>query len=306
VHAPSWLLLLVPIVGVVELLGHAYFAAAAPRPQEWSQVRSRVAELRKNGELVVIAPQWADPLARSAFGEGLMPLLDATRPDSSAYRRAIEVSILGQRSSELEPWRELKRSRAGRFELRLLENPHAQPVRYSFVDHLEPGRVEVTELGGGRATDCAWTDSAHTRTGGLAGPPAFPRERFRCAGGESQFVGITVIDDQRYRPRRCIWANPRPEGQIRIVYRQVPLGRTLYGYTGLPWMMTRDDRGPPTELGVVIDGHVLKNVSCQGGEGWKSFETALPGPEGRTTDVEFRVSAAAGAAREFCFYADVR
>ncbi|MBN1609212.1 MAG: hypothetical protein JW940_21460 [Polyangiaceae bacterium] len=303
---PSWLLLLVPIVGVVELLGHWYFAAAAPRPPEWRLARPRVGELRKNGELVVIAPEWAEPLARSAFGEDIMPLSDLARPDSSAYRRAIEVSILGQRSSELERWRELDRSRFGRFELRLLENPHARPVRFSFVDHLEPGRVEVSEIGGGRATACAWTDRARTRTGGLAGSPAFPRERFNCAGGESQFVGVTVIDDQRYRPRRCIWANPRPEGQIRILYRRVPLGRTLRGYSGLPWMMTRDNQGPPIELRWAIDGQVIKSFSCHDGEGWKAFETAIAGPEGRIADVEFRVSAAAGASRQFCFYADLR
>jgi hypothetical protein len=306
VRYPSWLLLLVPTVGVVELLGHWYFAAAAPRPGEWSLVRSRVEELRKNGELVVIAPEWAEPLARSAFGEGIMPLSDSARPDSSAYRRALEVSILGKRSPELEAWRELERSRVGRFELRLLENPHALPVRFSFVDRLDPGRVDVTEISGGQAAACAWTDRARTRTGGLAGPPAFPRERFRCAGGESYFVGITVIDDQRYRPRRCIWANAPPDGQIRILYRRVPLGHTLRGYSGLPWMMTRDHRGPPTELAVAVDGRVLGSVLHHGGEGWKAFEMAMPGVQGRVADVEFRVSAPAGATRQFCFYADLR
>jgi hypothetical protein len=287
-------------------MGHWYFAAAAPQPQEWSLARPRVQKLRKNGELVVIAPEWAEPLARAAFGEGIMPLSDSARPDSTAYRRAIEVSILGQRSPELRRWREIERSRAGRFELRLLENPHALPVRFSFVDHLEPGRVEVSEIDGGHATECPWTDRAHTRTGGLAGPPAFPRERFRCAGGESQFVGITVIDDQRYRPRRCIWANPRPNGQMRILYRRVTLGRTLHGYSGQPWMMTRDHEGPPVELGLSIDGEPRGSFLWYDGEGWKAFEMAIPVPEGHIADVEFRVSAAAGASRHFCFYADLR
>ena len=303
---PSWLLLLVPIVGVGELLGHWYFAAAAPRPQQWRLARPRVEQLRKNGELVVIAPEWAEPLARSAFGEGIMPLSDSARPDSSAYPRAVEVSILGQRSAELERWRELERSRVGPFELRLLENPHVLPVRFSFVDRLEPGRVEVTEIESGQAVDCVWTDRARTRTGGLAGPPAFPRARFRCPGGESYFVGITVIDDQRYRPRRCIWANSRSEAQIRILYRGVPLGTMLRGYSGMPWMMTRDHQGPPIELGLVVDGQLLGSVLCHDGEGWTAFEMAIRGAEGRIADVEFRVSAPAGASRQFCFYADLR
>jgi hypothetical protein len=90
------------------------------------------------------------------------------------------------------------------------------------------------------------------------------------------------------------------------MYRRVPLGKTLHGYLGTPWMMTRDDEGPPVELTVVVDGEEIGTFSHQDQEGWKAFDAATAGPEARTADVEFRVSAPQGSSRQSCFYADLR
>ena len=77
--ALAWLL--VPAVGLVELGAHAYFSSRPPSPDEWKTGKATLAGLRKHGELVVIAPEWAEPNARFAFGDELMPLRDVARAD---------------------------------------------------------------------------------------------------------------------------------------------------------------------------------------------------------------------------------
>src|SRR5271156_4696579 len=90
--------LLVPALGLAELGAHLWFAKRPPTFDEWSTVVNAVRETRQEGDLVVIAPSWADPAARRALGDALMPLRDVARPDESRYAHAIEVSILGERA----------------------------------------------------------------------------------------------------------------------------------------------------------------------------------------------------------------
>ena len=298
--------LLIPLVVLAELLAHLHFSRVAPRIEDWARVRSTVAELRRGGELVVVAPRWAEPVARAAFGAQLMPFEDLTRADESGYARAIEVSALGAASRELEGWRQLERREVGDLTVRVLENPKPAKALFRFVDELSPDQAAVGEGHEGDWLSCPWTDRGARRTGGLHGSPAFPQRRFDCASSTAVFVGVTVIDDQQYLPRRCLWANPPAEGHLRILYRRVVLGRTLCGYCGLPWFTMRDGVGPAVEMEVLIDGEPLGKIVHRDEEGWQRFELPLEAAEGRTADVEFRVSSSVSRDREFCFHAEVR
>lgn len=299
----GWLIL--PVLGLAELGGHIYCGQAAPRLREWQNLRPLVASLRRGAGLVAISPRWAEPLARTAFGEDMMPFIDLTRPDESAYPRVIEISAFGQRTPELEGWREVGSRAAGPFVVRALENPRPESVRFSFVDDLDPRRVQVSEGDEGALSPCPWTERAVARTGGLHGAPAFPKKRFRCMSHELVFVGVTVIDDQEYRPRRCLWAHPPVEGGLRIGYSGVPRGRKIVGYSGLPWFLMREGMGPPVELNVRVDGKSVGTIVHRDRDGWKRFELAITEGD-RSVDVEFRVSSDTFADRQFCFYADVR
>src|SRR5689334_21143476 len=97
--------LLVPAFGLLELGAHAYFSSRPPSLAEWSRVKDAVAGMRRSGELVVVAPHWAEPNARSAFGDPLMPIRDVARADESTYARAVEVSIVGASAPELGGWK---------------------------------------------------------------------------------------------------------------------------------------------------------------------------------------------------------
>jgi hypothetical protein len=300
-----FLWLLVPALGLIELGAHYAFAHRAPTPSEWQAVRASVAELRRKDELVVIAPRWADPLARQAFGESLMPLRDVARPDETGYPRALEVSALGARASELRGWRVVEERKVESFHLRVLENPQPVRVLLDFVDALTPERARVFERVGPEIRECPWNPQARADTGGLGGPPAFPSRRFSCGAGEWFFVGTTVIDDPEYRPRRCIWAQPAPSGLV-IRFSQVALGAKIRGHAGVPWLILRDARGAPIELEVRVAGHQVGTLVYREDHGFELFEFPTLAQAGRVADVEFEVRSKTANDRQFCFQADTR
>ncbi len=309
---PSWrnkakyLPLAVPLFAVCELGAHVYFSRRAPNEAQWASVRPLVASWYKPGDVVVVAPYWAEPMARWKFGEQLMPLADVARPDPTRYAEAIEVSAMGKRSPELEGWRLVRETKQGPFTVRALANPAPSSIRYVFVDHVTPESMEANIEKGATKTPCAFTTTATIEGGGLGGPPIYPATRFACAGQPSHvFVGVTIIDDQYQHPRRCIWAHPPGEGELVARFHRVPLGSLLHGHAGMGWIPDRDRTTPPFTIRVLAGTTEVGQVVHQPGEFWKPFDLALGSLAGSSADVEFRVSAEQGGTH-VCFEADSR
>ncbi|MBW2457769.1 MAG: hypothetical protein JRI68_24910 [Deltaproteobacteria bacterium] len=295
---------LVPLVGVGELAADRWLAARAPGFGDYAKLTEPVARLRQPADLVLVAPRWAEPMVRHALGDDIMPIEHLGRPDLSGHATALEVSVLGQRSPELADWRELDRQTHGAFLLRRLENPAHQPVKLDFVDALSPDRAEVWTEGNSR---CHWQPKARVLSGGLGGHPTFPRERFQCPGGSFFNVGVTVIADEDFRPRRCLWAHPPRRGELRIRYRDVTLGQAIVGHGGLYWIIERERRGAPIELRVRVDGDEVGRATHVDGDGWSAFELDLGEHAGKTgATVEFAVSSQHHQHRHFCFEARTR
>jgi hypothetical protein len=295
---------IVPAVGLAELAGHFFFSRRPPSVEDWKAARPAVAAMRQKGELVVVAPYWAEPNARLAFGDALMPVEDVARADESARARAIEVSAIGATAPELRGWKVEDERQAGKLRLRLLSNPHPATVLFDFIQHVP--EASVATLRGAAESPCPYTTNARRDAGGLHGNPAFPAARHECAGGASRFVGVTVVEDQNWRGRRCIWAEPT-FGATRIIrYRDVPLGSVVRGYATLPWWVERELRGGPVELTVVVGGTTVGKFVHQDGDGWKGFEFPLGAHAKSRADVEFRIVGTRGRDRQFCFQADTR
>jgi hypothetical protein len=302
----AWLALAVPLAGLAELGGHFYFSRRAATPDEWAAARPAVQAAYRSGDVVVVAPYWAEPVARWKLGDELMPLREVARPDTSRYPRAIELSTMGARSPELAGWPVEQESRAGRIVVRALRNPVPPAITFDFTDHVKPPFAEAEVARNGAATPCPWTDNAPQESGGLFGAATFPSQRFRCADGSFFFVGVTVIDDERERPRRCIWSHPPSGGETVTRFRGVPLGRVIRGHTGMGWMIERDRNGAAITLRVLVDGEEVGRAVREDGDGWKAFEIPLGAHAGRTGDVEFRASAPNNVGRHLCFEADSR
>jgi hypothetical protein len=95
------------------------------------------------------------------------------------------------------------------------------------------------------------------------------------------------------------------------VFRDVPLGKTIYGYAGLTYLLTRDGAGTPVELGVTVDGAPIGKLVHDDKTGWEHFEFATgqpreAGDRAATSEVAFEVKSASPRHRGFCFYADSR
>lgn len=297
--------LAVPLLGLAELGAHLYFAARPPAFDDWPGVTAAVRETRQEGDLLVVSPSWADPAARRAFGDDLMPLRDVARPDATRYAHALEVSILGERSPELAGWKEESRRAEGKFLLRRLANPTPAHVVYDFVDHARPPFADVR--GTDPAVTCAWNPKARVAASGPFGHPVWPAERFECPGGDFFNVGVTVIGDEELRPRRCLWSHPFTRGEIVTRFRHVPLGRTLRGHGGIYWIVEREKRGAPVTLTVRVDGDTVGSVVHRDGDGWALFELDLGRHAGNAdADVEFAVSTPSNHERHFCYEADTR
>jgi hypothetical protein len=304
-----WWWLLVPCFGLFEWAAHAYFASRPPRDAEWDELLAVVTELGREGTLVVVAPHWAEPHARRVLGDRWMPLAHVARAENSTFATALEISILGA-DSELEDWRVVETRQAGKFRLRVLENPAPQTVLFDFVGAIEQGRARVESVRGkgdsAESKPCSWNERARVANGALHGHPTFPKRRFECQDGNWHFVGSTVIEDQSYRGRRCIWAQPGQGKQTRIVFEGVTLGDRIVGHGALPYFLERESDGTPVELTVSVAGELLGKFRHEDGEGWKRFEFSTAQYAGQTHDVEFTTSSKRSHQREFCFQADVR
>ncbi|HEX4335331.1 MAG TPA: hypothetical protein VH062_05420 [Polyangiaceae bacterium] len=301
--ALAWLL--VPAVGLIELAAHAYFSSRPPSPEEWKTGRTTLADLRRHDELVVIAPYWAEPNARYAFGDELMPVRDVARADETAYARAIEVSIIGASAPELAGWKVLEERNVGKLRMRVLANPAPAHVTFDFVDAVADATVADVRAAGAE-TPCPYTTTARRSAGGLHGDPAFPAARHACSGTEAHFVGVTVVEDEQWHGRRCIWAEPTDGAELAIRFHDVPLGKTLRGHATLPWWLERELHGAPVTLRVLVNGQELGVYEHRDGQGWRMFEMPLEKFSGTRADVEFRVSSRRSHDRQFCFEANTR
>jgi hypothetical protein len=294
-----WLLL--PGLGVAELAAHVWFASRAPRAEEWRDLARAVNAVKRSGEPVVVAPEWAEPFAREAFGDRAFPLDELARSDDAAVRRVFEVSALGARYTATQSWRTVSETRSGRFTLRVLENPAPLRVRYRFSEHVNPRELAVALVAGARVVPCEYSQHALVFAGGLHGEVAFPRERFVCPGMASAFVGVTIIDDQGYRPRRCIWAAPPPGVTLRLTFSGVPFGPALRGFGGLSYFLFRDSDAPPITLDLATEGAALGSYVHEDAWGWHSFRIGTEALAGRTGTLELSVHAGPASQRDFCF-----
>ena len=275
-------LALLPVLGLVELTLHSYFAGRAPSFDDYASLGRELSKHKTPGVPVVVAPAWAEPMVRQA-APGAFPIAELTRPDDSAFSGFLEVSLLGARAPELAKHPVESEQRVGPFTLRRHASLHPEPVSFDFVTAVEVGEVEVfTKLGEG-LTPCTVATTGHASTGGLHGHVAYPRRRFECLGG--RFVGVTLIEDADYRPRRCVLVQAPATGSVLLRFAGVPESRRLVGFHGLSYFLERDDAQVAAQISLREAGQDLGKVAMVGRDGWVRFGKARPAPS-RSLEVE--------------------
>lgn len=296
----SWLLGLVPVLGLAELGLHQYFARRAPGFQEYAALAPQLLKLKPPGVPVVVAPAWAEPLLRQAAPKAF-PLEELARMDDSGFEGFLEVSLLGKHAPQLEGYAVERSWRVGAFELSYRKNPRREPTVFDFVGALAEGQVEVFGDHEGRRDVCPLVAHPHTSTGGLHGHVAYPRQRFDCPDGS--FAGVSIIDDQDYRPRRCILAQAPRSGALVLRFGGVQPGRRLLGFAGLSYFLKRDVESASVLLRAEHEGASLGEQRITGAAGWARFELAAPGSAGT---VELSLRELAPGPHDVCFALEAR
>lgn len=106
-----------------------------------------------------------------------------------------------------------------------------------------------------------------------------------------------------YQPRRGLLTPVERGRTTTIEYPDVPLGRTLVGYTGLHDYYSRKRADGPVDFKVFIDGEEKLAVRHGNDDGWRRFSVETkPGLH----TVRFEVSAKDPAFRTFGFHAEAR
>jgi hypothetical protein len=296
----SSLLGLVPLLGLAELALHRYYAERAPDAAQYAALGSQLSKLKRAGVPVVVAPAWAEPLVRQAAPDAF-PQNELARADDRSFAAFLEVSLLGQTAPTLDTFPIRREDAVGPFRVRLRENPRPEPTRFDFVAAVDAGRVEVfTELDDQRQA-CDWAEQSRSETGGLHGHVAYPRRRHVCARG--RVVGVTIIEDQDYHPRRCVLAQVPDDGSVVLRFAEVPSSTRLLGYVGASYFLERGVTTPQVELSVGVGGEPLLREAASGARGWSRFELARPA---ESSVVEVRLRRLARQSGDFCFSLEAR
>jgi hypothetical protein len=121
--------------------------------------------------------------------------------------------------------------------------------------------------------------------------------RFQCGDEPWDYVGAAGLQVDEVL-RRCIWAHPVANAELRLVFPEVELGSTLIGHHGLADRVV--GYGEPVDLEIRIDGRTagrFRRTDTQGWEPWEIDTTAL---RGRRAEVSFVVTAADVEKRHYC------
>lgn len=137
----SWWWFAVPVIAVFELFFQWQIPQREPSEEDWKAAVRFVAQEKQQRDVVVVAPDWASPIARMHLGKHLSQD-EFGRFDTSRYEHLIEISVNGARSDEGKDLKPDQERAFGRLTVRRFllkqDKPH---VLYDFLQRLDHARV---------------------------------------------------------------------------------------------------------------------------------------------------------------------
>jgi hypothetical protein len=293
-------------LAIVEIAQALVAPGRAPTEADWRAAAAQVRAGFRTGDLIVAAPDWADPVLRLHLGD-LLPIPVAARMDDARYGRIWEIGQRGAHvvepgasagaevGSGAAPGRVALEARFGALTVRRIERP-AAAVTFDFLERWREGTVGSRGPGGTLAP-CAWTT-----------------DRFACGDGTTVHRELVEVDT---RIRRALLAPP-PAGaeSLVITFEAVPLGRTLAVAAGLHDVWARKLGAGTVRFQVFVGATRVHDVEIGNRSGWAvheidTREVGAPGAgagagPGHTATVRFEISSARPQFRHFAFAAEAR
>jgi hypothetical protein len=281
--APIFFVAALALLAIVETANALLAPWRVAGEADWAAAAAEVRAGFRDGDLIVFAPYWADQHGRAVLGDK-MTLEMAGHADTDRYRRIWQVSIRGAQAPDVGALKAAHRSQHGKVAVALFEKD-AVEISYDFTAHADEARVTQSTIAGGNETPCY-------RNG----------EGFRC--GALQIEPRTLEID--YQPRRGILAPPEGGRSTRLEFADVPMGRTLVGYTGIHDYFSRKNADGPVDFKVLLDGQERLAQRTVNADGYKRFSVDTAALAGQKHTVRFEISAPDPAWRTFGFHVESR
>jgi hypothetical protein len=276
-------------VGIVVLAlvetGNALLAPLrAPTDRDWRAAAAAVRAGFRPGDLIVTAPEWADPLLRLHLGD-LISIPVAGRLDAARFGRIWEISQRGARAPETEGSRVMQSRRQGALTLRRYERPAAQ-VSFDFV--AEWSHASVSRVAGGQVNLCYRVS-----------------DRFECPDLPAQSLKPELLEIDT-SPHFALATALTGHATTVVEFDRVPLGRELAVGTGLHNVWLRKSGRGTVSLRVLVQGHELGRIEAGSFTGWtvRKFDTSALA--GQSQSVRFEVTVDDPNSRTLGFAAEAR
>ena len=257
----------------------------APTDRDWRAAAAAVRAGYRPGDLIVAAPDWADPLLRLHLGD-LIPIPVAGRLDAARFGRIWEISQRGARSPEAQGSPVAQTSRRGALTLRRYERPAAQ-VSFDFV--AEWSRASVSRVAAGGQVNLCYRVS----------------DRFECPDLPSQSLKPELLEIDT-SPHFALTTALTGHATTIIEFDRVPLGRELAVGAGLHNVWLRKAGKGTVSLRVLVQGRELGRMEAGSMTGWtvRKFDTS--GLAGQSQNVRFEITVDDPNSRTLGFAAEAR
>jgi hypothetical protein len=273
------------LLAVTETVTAVVAPLRAPTDADWRAAAAHVKAAYQDRDLIVAAPDWADPVLRLHLGDLISPH-KAGRLDHVSYGRVWEISQRGADAPEVADGKLLEERRFGNLRARLYQRP-ALALLYDFQDNWHNARVFRRE----------------------DGRPEIPCERqpgqHQCPGIGFNFVKDRILE-MGFSLRRALLTQPVANAAVVIEYPEVMLGRELAVGAGLHNVWWRKAANGTVWLRVLVGGKEIGRFETTNRSGWKVVRYDTTGFAGRTFPVRFEVTSDKPYARFFGFAAEAR
>lgn len=265
--------LVVLVVAVWEASSGLWRRSHTPGHADWVAAAAAVRAEFQPGDLIAIAPAWADPLGRAEFGD-LMPPSMVGRPDGRRYRRIWELSV-ASRSAHAEDTAGLTAEWMRTFGGIQVSRYSQRPITVTFdlVEHFLEAHVGQRQLPATSAepTPCLWQGPMPSPS-----PPPGPAGAFRCPGSKVE-RRMLEID---YRPRFGLAVELEAGKQTTLSW-DIPdqdwQGGQLMLWLGLhDYYARKNAQGPADVVIDVDDGQVRLPLQLEVGRGLQRLVVAPP------------------------------
>jgi hypothetical protein len=284
----------VALTAVASTIFWATLPSRLPSDDDYRKVNDFIESRKKDGDIVVLAPAWADRGRQFITALPVYSGFDLATDDYPGSKRQWLVALPDVPRFSLTDARSalLKRGASAGSGQKIGElyvepfDVAGSPVAFSFLDAIPQAEVSIE---GGRPETCR-----PTRSGG-----------HQCSRGGWNKVqaGWFEVDEH---PAHCVWAHPVGRDPLTIAFHQVPVppGGHIHGWGAFVGQAPAGS-GAPVDVAIDVDGKPLESVRFPNQFGRIPFEVSLP-QAGVPSTVTFRVSASDAGMRHFCFDAWVQ